>query len=472
MTFVGRMILPAITLVTFTFVYSCKKDVHEDASSSTLIKTNNLRSASAVSSDGVANLLDDWWANYAVYKNIQYTNSVTPNLNANLNRDYAVSMLHYSLNVAMVNVDSTYQDVTTDSVFYNYTAPPDNPVLLKRDVCIAFDNIKDQIKAKLQNTELLEKVINRITLTDLSVTENSLNLKVNFEATGGTLLATSDPNSGPNVATSFFPTGTSIPWASKQSGQGSSATTNPFYNYWYWLFTGTMPQTLAEKDQGYNMLPPDKPAHKYLSSSQLFWPGYSLLNPGSGMALSCPTGYKFVMSPALTSNGTKTYVEITNKSTVAQDPTDQLTSQDVLSCSNPHKDDLDFNLQDASYILSYDQPEFAYGLTTTRNLDATAMNFYWVGRIPAATAGYNKKLTQMSAKLNTIPQLAGGYYAVTQLVNRVHDNQMTLQVCYALYCGANYYSVCDRQANYVVDTRFDHFTIQPRTPKEFALCCI
>lgn len=428
-------------------------------------KSNASNSAYAIPTEEVANLLDDWWANYAVFKNVEYSNDVAPDLNATVAEDYAVTMLHYSLNIALVNLDSTYEDVTADSVFYSYTLSSDNPVLTKANVCTAFDNIKDQIKAKLQSTELDEKTINRITIDDNSTSDEGLNLKVIFEATGGKLIATREPDRGPNVETSFFPTNASIPWASKQSGAGNSASTNPFYNYWYWLFTGNPPSTLAEKDQGFNMLPSDKPAHKYLSSSQVFWPTQDVINPGSNITWG--KYYKPVMSPQYTSTNVETFVQITNKTSANQDPTDQLGSQDVMDCGNPHKDDQDQHLQDASYVLSYDQPESAYGLQTTRNLDGAALNYYWIGRIPAAAAGYYKKASKIATKF-TIPELAGGYYAVTKLVYRVHDNGQTLQVCYYITCGVNTLSVCDRQANYVVDERFDHFTIQHRTPNEFA----
>jgi len=451
-------------MIATTF-YACKKELKEDQN---ITKLNAVSSASAIPPDEVSVLLDDWWANYAVFKNITYKNNVTPNLNTTVSRDYAEKMLHYSLNVALVNVDSTYEEETTDSVFYNFTTASDGTLLSKNDVCLAFDNIREQIKGKLQNTELIEKTINNITLYDNSTSENSMNLTVIFSATGGGLIATSDPFSGPNVATSFFPSNLSVPWASKSSGQGSTFSTNPYFGYWFWLFTGNIPSTVAEKNQGYNMLPSEKPAHQYLTSNQLFWPVPLLSNSSSLPATGFTTGLKYVKSPNYIVNGTiKTYEEITNNISSNIDPTDQLGCQDVITCNNAHKDDLDENKQDASYILSYDEPEYLYPyLQAIRRLDGSTLNFYWTGRVPAATAGYYKKSSKI-ANLLSKPALAGGYYAVTKLNYKVHDNGITLQVCFYTTCGINTYSICDRQANYVVDERFDHFTIQKMTPKEF-----
>jgi hypothetical protein len=116
-----------IILLVFSFLFSCKKEVADQESQS----FNNLSEVVLPAptpciitetdhhEDNIANNLNDFWANFSDFIGVENPTEITPNLEATLCYDKAVYFFHYVLHTAMVDPDTTYNEIDSFEFIYN-----------------------------------------------------------------------------------------------------------------------------------------------------------------------------------------------------------------------------------------------------------------------------------------------------------------------------------------------------------------
>ena len=210
-------------------ITSCKKEITETNSSNS---TSSNFSSSIISSQ-----LTKFWANYSEFKNVALEPGTSADLDGLLNDAEMLSTLHYGLNTALTEVDSTYEVVTTAEFSNEITLTGEN-TFTNENVCVFFDKTLQSIKTYTSSSELVERKIHEINLEIVSYNDSTATIKTTVKFSGGELYATSDLDwtgaFSPYLAK--FDQNTAIPWVAKSTAeQGKQASGHGKYNYFRFL---------------------------------------------------------------------------------------------------------------------------------------------------------------------------------------------------------------------------------------------
>jgi hypothetical protein len=442
---------------------SCKKEITETNATNS-ISTNTNYTAAIIS-----NQLTKFWANYSAFKQVPIDDGTSADLDGLLNDAEMLSTLHYSLNTALTEVDTTYEVVTTAEFLNDLTLTGEN-TFTNENVCVFFDKTLQTIKTYTSSTELVERKIHEINLDIVSYNSNTVTIKTTVKFSGGELYATSDldwtGSQSPYLAK--FDQNTNIPWVAKSTAeQGKQASGHGKYNYFRFLLDSNWNVTPSAIGTIQSKLSNDKAAHDYLSSNALCWvnPALPKLAPATALSKIVPSDDKI--------NGTQTMVPLINQELTMGIPSENITPLDVaVTCGNPSPTMFDqfsggANDIQPSALLSYYSNEKDYNLTEFRNVNGPQMNFFWKNRDKIIKVAFNKKATEINDKLNNFNF---GFYAVSELkyVAQAWPSRGEINTCYDIICTPNlHWYICHYQEDYRPDIVFKHYSYQPLPPAQW-----
>lgn len=457
----GIAIFSSVSLV----ISSCKKEITETNE----LKNSNLNSN--YSTNIIENQLSNFWTNYAAFKNATIDGNETPDLDGIMNESEMLSTLHYSLNVALTEVDTTYEEVTNAEFLNEITLTGEN-TFTNQDVCIFFDKTLQSIKAYTSSTELIERKIHEITLEIESYSDNIVIINTKVKFSSGDLYAASDiewtATKSPYLVR--FTPNYQIPWVAKstaeQDKQGAGQGKYNYFNYVLnnnWNITSSGIGTIQTK------LTADKAAHDVLSNNALCWIDPSIL-PST---IAIPTNSKIVPSEKLI-NGKDTKVELINKESSMDNPSENITPLDVaVNCGNPSSPNLSQGSEgendiQPSALLSYYNSEHFYGLTEFRQVNGKQMDFLWKNRDRIIKVAFSKKASELNTNLTSF---TFGFYAVNELkyVAQAWQSIGEINACHFIQCSqqGNMWTICHYQCDYRPDIIFKHYSYQPLAPAQF-----
>lgn len=379
-----------------------------------------------------------------------------------------LSTLHYGLNTALTEVDSTYEIVTTAEFMNDITLTEENS-FTNEHICVFFDKTLQSIKNYTSSSELVERKIHEINLEIVSYNDSTATIKTTVKFSGGELYATSDLDwtgaFSPYLAK--FDQNTVIPWVAKSTAeQRKFDPTRVAYNYFNHLLNFNKTDwniNASALSALQNKLSNDKAAHDYLSSNALCW-----VNPAIPRTTAI-TISKIVPSDKKI-NSIDTKVSLINTENTKNDPENKISPFDVaVSCGNPTISGQEkANDIQASALLSYYETEAFYNLSDFRNVSGAQMNFFWKNRDKIIKVAFNKKATKLNSNLNSFQF---GFYAVSE-VNYVAQQWVTAPiydlpngVCQNIECSPGHrWAMCKFEANYRADVVFTHYSYQPLPP--------
>ncbi len=443
---------------------SCKKEITETK------ELNNSSPNANYSSDIISSQLSTFWTNYSAHKNLPLVDGSSPNLDANLNETEMLSTLHYGLNVALTEVDTTFEIVTT-AVFTNSIPMTSDGRFSNKNACIFFDKTLQSIKNHTTSTEITERKIHEINLEVTSYSDSSAIIKAIVKFSSGEFYATSDlewTSANSSYLAKFTPS-YKIPWVAKSTPeQGKQADGQGKYNYFNFLLDSTWSSSSSVQTK----LTADKAAHDILSNNALFWTDPSI----APSTIAVPTNSKIVVSKE--NIGTiETVVQLINKENSQGIINENITPLDVaVNCGNPSTPNLGqgdegpYDIQ-PSALLSYYKNEKAFGLTDFREVNGAQMNFFWKNRNRIIAVAFNKKKNALNSKLTS---LKFGFYAINEIKYVAQawpsrgesDGACYFFQCYTPNVGYKSWTICKWQCNYRPDITFKHYSWQPLPPAQ------
>jgi hypothetical protein len=447
---------------------SCKKEITETK------ELNNSSPNANYSSDIIGSQLSTFWTNYSAHRNLPLVDGSSPNLDATLNETEMLSTLHYGLNVALTEVDTTFEIVTT-AEFTNSIPMTSDGRLSNKNACIFFDKTLQSIKKHTTSTEITERKIHEINLDVTSYSDSSAIIKATVKFSSGEFYATSDLEwtSGSSPYLAKFTPSYKIPWVAKSTPeQGKQATGHGKYNYFGYILKDNWSVTPSVIGEIQAKLTADKAAHDILSNNALCWTDPSI----APSTIAIPTNSKIV--PSDKNIGTiETVVKLINKENSQQTPNENITPLDVaVYCGNPSTPNLgqgDEGPNDIqpSALLSYYNNEKSFGLTDFREVNGAQMNFFWKNRNRIIAVAFNKKKNALNSKLTS---LKFGFYAINEIKYVAQAWQSRGESdgsCYSFPCftpnvGTLMWTICKWQCNYRPDITFKHYSWQPLPPAQ------
>lgn len=460
----GIVVFSSMSLV----LNSCKKEITETT------ELNNSSPNANYSSDIISSQLSTFWTNYSAHKNLPLEDGSSPNLDATLNETEMLSTLHYGLNVALAEVDTTFEIVSTTE-FTNSIPMTSDGRFTNKNACIFFDKTLQSIKNHTTSTEIIERKIHEINLEVTSYSDSSAIIKTIVKFSSGDLYATSDLEwtSGSSPYLAKFTTGYKIPWVAKSTAeQGKQSATHGKYNYFNYILNNNWSVTTSGIGTIQAKLTADKAAHDILSNNALCWIDPSI----APSTIARPINSKIVPSKGDV-NGILTVVPLINEESSQQTPDKNITPLDVtVNCGNPSTPNLSQgdegpNDIQPSALLSYYKNENAFGLTDFREVNGTQMNFFWKNRNRIIAVAFNKKKNTLNSKLSS---LNFGFYAVNEIKYVAQawpsrgesDGSCYFFQCYTPNVGNNIWTLCKWQCNYRPDITFKHYSWQPLPPAQ------
>lgn len=380
----GIVVFGSMSLV----LNSCKKEITETT------ELNNSSPNANYSSDIIGSQLSTFWTNYSAHKNLPLEDGSSPNLDATMNETEMLSTLHYGLNVALSEVDTTFEIVSTTE-FTNTIRMNSDGRFNNKNACIFFDKTLQSIKSHTTSTEIIERKIHEINLEVTSYSDSSAIIKTTVKFSSGEFYATSDlewTSANSSYLAKFTPS-YKIPWVAKSTPeQGKQATGHGIYNYFGYILNNNWSVTPSSIGVIQSKLTADKAAHDILSNNALFWTDPSIL-PST---IAIPTNSKIV--PSDKNIGTiETVVQLINEESSQKTPDKNITPLDVtVNCGNPTTPNLSQgdegpNDIQPSALLSYYKSENAFGITDFREVNGAQMNFFWKNRNRIIAVAFNKK---------------------------------------------------------------------------------
>lgn len=458
MNIAGIALFFMVNLITV----SCKKQINEtDSLSDTDVSTN-------ITSEIISTQLNRFWNCYSTFKEVSNIDSSISNLNGLVNEQEMLSTLHYSLNTALTEVDTTYEIVTT-AEFYNDIELTNEDRFTYKNLCRFFDKTLMSIKEYTLSTEITEKKIHEIFIEVNSYNQTTVTLKTKVKFSSGELYATSDlgwtSEQSPYLAK--FNSNYQIPWVAKTSPeQGKNPTGFSKYSYFNFALNRNWNVTPSSANLIQTKLSADKAAHDILSNNALFWLNPSTQNNAIGSTLA-----KVV--PSLERIGqTNTFVRLVNQEATMNNPSDNITPLDVaVNCGNPSKPNL-INGNEAaldiqpSALLSYYNTENFYNLTDFRKVSGPQMNFFWRNRGRIVSVAFNKKASEINNKMSSLFS-NNGFYALSEInyVVQVWQSRNEINNCFVISCSPNQnWNICKFICNYRPDIILKHYSYQPVPP--------
>lgn len=440
---------------------SCKKEITETNATNSLSTNTNYTAAI------ISNQLTKFWANYSAFKNVPLEAGTSADLDGLLNDAEMLSTLHYSLNTALTEVDTTYEVVTTAEFLNDLTLTGEN-TFTNENICVFFDKTLQSIKTYTSSTELTERKIHEINLEMVSYNDSTVTIKTTVKFSGGELYATSDLDwtSSQSPYLAKFDQNTNIPWVAKSTAeQRKFDPTRVTYNYFNFLLNNNWNITSSGVATILAKLSNDKAAHDILSSNALCW-----TNPALPKTAPATTLSKIIPSPQKIGT-TETFVELINKEATMGDPNKNITPLDVVVyCGNPSTANQSQGSEGAndiqpSALLSYYNSEHHFGLTDFRYVNGNQMNFFWKNRDKIIRVAFSKKASELNAKYTGL--FGYGFYAVNDLkyVAQAWPSIGEINQCYFIDCApGTTWTMCHFQEDYRPDIIFKHYSYQPLPP--------
>lgn len=412
--------------------------------------------------------LSTFWSNYASYKGVAYDNGITPDLTKTLHKSEAQELLHYALNIAYVNLDTTYEIEQYDSLSIPVQVSSENDFVTMGNICAVMNVISNFVKEKHSSLSNQSHCLNRLTVKWVGATNI---IRVRITMTSGDIWSTSKFIQQASI-NKYFPN--PIPWLTKKSIPDEI---NPIIsprnqsNYLTWLFDNKRSGVdVSDRIKAFNYLTNDKPAHQHFSSGAIFWPDpLAQMNGWTHVIIN----KKAVETTGLVFPGTSFQVVI------KRDPSRDYIYDDVnpmpvmippltVNCGNPkHPGNLTLaqigpDHMVPSSILGYYKREYDFNLKTARLVEPVALNFFWKQRPSVMLACQNRIQAMINQRMAAIGNI--GFYAATEHYYLPHLDQDAGGTCAKNPPFCTFEGVCLHSTEYYLSATFSHFTMQNKLP--------
>jgi hypothetical protein len=446
------------------FNTSCKK---ESGESTTNFNENQLNTAFVYyEQNELETKLNKLWKNYATFNGIELNNGQSANLQETISSMEAVTMLHYGLNVAMVNPRIGYANELADSFECNLTVNAAGNITYSA-LCTTLQTIANHLKQVKQGIANENKALNRLEIImPQEGAGTNISIKAKYLFSYGPVWSVDELTNEANYTPMGIQFNAPTPWLSQQSFEGIENPNNqnsgqtPAYQqqYYMWVFTNNdQGTTLTQRQNTFNSsLENVRALHHYFTSRSVYWP-----NPVQQLNGWFPIyqGVRPVMTPQSKIIG-EFYPNDPNFGAVV--------TSDVIDCDNPNKliggtQPLASNMV-PSKLLGYYGKEHDYSLTTARKVDQNTINFFWAKRPEIAITSVNKNSTDINQRMN---QYNTGFYAMTGYHTLPNKNRNYTGLCQSgtVCSGGN---VCLYATEYFMEGEFSHYRLLPLTPAQLA----
>ncbi|MBP9185983.1 MAG: hypothetical protein KBG11_02705 [Bacteroidia bacterium] len=393
--------------------------------------------------DAVAANLNDFWANFSAYVGVTNETGITPDLESKVCYKKAAYYFHYVLNVALVELDSIYEEVDSNEFLYNL--PIDlNDEITKYELCQIIDQATNDIRADISGLSTPYK-IRDIDIIDR--TDASGSIIVKYKVVKGNLISTSDMSADINLyKTDIGP----LYWITKYSYDNSRYGSSKTFYTGNLLGIWTSPSS-TNKSDAYYQLPDGIPAHKLLTNRNIFWP-----DPTAqimGWLPAYPINTKPVKSLPFLNYYFDRGIENTLK---AIPPTE------VVDCNTPGAAHYGLTPNSthlvSSSILGWhelgDNTDINIS-TDVRKISSNSFNYYYYQR--RNVINYYQNTPNLINQMNFAKSTFGGFYALTDLLIEPNEDINQRGNCLSLTCMAGF---CDNNREYVTALKFQHYTLQ------------
>jgi hypothetical protein len=449
---------------------SCKKETENTVLNTA---TGNQTAFVYYKQDELEQKMAKLWKNYAAYQGIDLNNGIQADLNETMSTEEAITLLHYSLNIAMVNPRIAYANELANSFCSNFSLNADKQITynaLSATIASVSNELK-QIRSGISNEN---KTLNRLSFSiEGEGSNNTLIVKTHYLFTYGPVWSKDDIRDEANYKPIGIQFNAPTPWISQQSFQGfenpnkQSQGQIPAYQqqYYMWVFTNTdQSTTLTQRQNTFNnSLENVKAVHHYLTNRAVYWP-----NPAQQLNGWFPNykGVVPVMTPPTTIVPGSEFATFSGKFFPNDPNMGAVITTDVIDCNNPNK------LSGASQptasnmvhskLLGYYGKEYDYSLSTARKVDQSTINFFWAKRPEIAVTSVTKNNARINQRMN---HFNTGFYAMTGYHTLPNKDRNYTGLCQSgTVCNGG--NVCLYATEYYLEGEFSHYRLLPPTPAQ------
>jgi hypothetical protein len=452
------------------FNTSCKKESGENT---TNFNENQLNTAFVYyEQNELETKLNKLWKNYATFNGIVLNNGQVANLNETISASEAATLLHYGLNLSIVNPRIGYANELADSFECNLTLNAAGNITYDA-LCNTLQSIANHLKQVRQGIANENKALNRLEIImPQEGAGTTISVKAKYLFSFGPVWSVDELTNEANHTPIGIQFNAPTPWISQQSFEGVENPNNqnsgqvPAYQqqYYMWVFTNIdHSTTLTQRQNTFNSsLENAKALHHYLTNRAVYWP-----NPAQQLNGWFPNynGVVPVMTPNFIISGTGPV--IFKGEFRPNDPTfGAVITTDVIECDNPNKPSVGTQPTETnmvpSKLLGYYGKEYDYSLSTARKVDQNTINFFWAKRPEIAVVSVNKNSSDINQRMN---HFNSGFYAMTGYHTLPNKNRNYTGLCQSgTVCNGG--NVCLYATEYYVEGEFSHYRLLPPTPAQ------